>query len=874
MLGSYRPNRADLPELPFGTEGVPRRAQLAKLDRHASLTVIRAPRGYGKTTLIASWLRTVPVTERVFVWIAEPDPHMTARQYFNRVRRHLHEAGIDLRTPVAEPDHDPVADIIGALSTVVRPVALVLIRPDKIDARVDDQLVDIVNRCPKLSIIVTLTGRTSFPEPHLLDVEQESVTATDLLHSLDDTKNVITGAGAKLHSGEAECIHSTVGGLPVLVRRAVSVVKNLPATAGRKPVLEHNLRQMLEHYTNEFVLREAKLFGQYDFAFATSIAQTLTVELAGHLYESSDSVEQTRERLLALEASGILLHLPTETQETWAFAAPIRVSLLALQTRTGLDLPQRLTDLAYYLLEAGNRTSALDYAVEAQNWDLAAQIIEQHWVSLIVDDLASVRSAYQQIPAAVADRNPAVQAGRNLFTRYQADHMSMDSTLPESITELRSLGASPGAGIALINGCVQALMQIHFGEYDRAAQTTGRLIVLSQSVLEHDSESISAQLPLMRMQWAVTYQLTGRFTDSSAKAREAYWGSISHGLDFAARNAAGIVAMNWAIVGEPTQARYWSDLENKHLGAKTNLEPVVKVAGLTARVLTSVDVLDLDAAERALAELGHPTASEELWVGESWAFVVYAHSQFALARNKAFAALSLLHRTIAAHTAQCNPTSFALPLMRSAEIDLLIALGEGNRAEALAATVDTPSANPWTLVSVARLRQRSGNNDSAIALCHQFDWAGEPYPRAHMESLLIQAVAYAELGDESRASDAWSKACAIADQTGLLRPFSTIAYTDIDRLESAAPTHSCALADFMETSALEIFPRSVHIVSLTDREQLVLTFLSRNMGSAAIAVELYVSANTVKSQLRTLYKKLDVHNRDEAIAKAHSLGFI
>ncbi|MDF2468710.1 MAG: LuxR family transcriptional regulator, partial [Rhodococcus erythropolis] len=37
---------------------------------------------------------------------------------------------------------------------------------------------------------------------------------------------------------------------------------------------------------------------------------------------------------------------------------------------------------------------------------------------------------------------------------------------------------------------------------------------------------------------------------------------------------------------------------------------------------------------------------------------------------------------------------------------------------------------------------------------------------------------------------------------------------------------------------------------------------------------LYVSVNTVKTQLRTLYKKLDVHNRNEAITKARQLRLL
>ncbi|MET0798728.1 MAG: LuxR C-terminal-related transcriptional regulator, partial [Rhodococcus sp. (in: high G+C Gram-positive bacteria)] len=146
--------------------------------------------------------------------------------------------------------------------------------------------------------------------------------------------------------------------------------------------------------------------------------------------------------------------------------------------------------------------------------------------------------------------------------------------------------------------------------------------------------------------------------------------------------------------------------------------------------------------------------------------------------------------------------------------------------------------------------------------------------RAQMESLLVQAVAHSELGEPRLASQEWSRACSIADQTGLLRPFATIGSADVEKLESMAVTKSRALAEFSKSAPAESFPGSVRIVELTEREQKVLSLLALGMGSAAMADKLYVSVNTVKTQLRTLYKKLDVHNRNEAITRARQLRLL
>ena len=53
---------------------------------------------------------------------------------------------------------------------------------------------------------------------------------------------------------------------------------------------------------------------------------------------------------------------------------------------------------------------------------------------------------------------------------------------------------------------------------------------------------------------------------------------------------------------------------------------------------------------------------------------------------------------------------------------------------------------------------------------------------------------------------------------------------------------------------------------------MVLTELRRTAGVAEIAERLHVSENTVKSQRRSLYRKLGVSSRDEAIAVAMGQG--
>lgn len=175
---------------------------------------------------------------------------------------------------------------------------------------------------------MTLTGRTMFPEPHLLDIDQESISAHDLLYTMADTTSVLEDSGAHLVPGDIETIYSMTGGLPVLVRRSISVLKNLPTESGREHLLRHNLRRVIQHYTQECIAAEAHVVGQYDLVVATAPARELTVDTVTYLLESDESPQQIRDRLIALEAAGVISYVDTGVVETWRLAPAIRQSIL------------------------------------------------------------------------------------------------------------------------------------------------------------------------------------------------------------------------------------------------------------------------------------------------------------------------------------------------------------------------------------------------------------------------------------------------------------------------------------------------------------------------------------------------------------------
>ena len=61
---------------------------------------------------------------------------------------------------------------------------------------------------------------------------------------------------------------------------------------------------------------------------------------------------------------------------------------------------------------------------------------------------------------------------------------------------------------------------------------------------------------------------------------------------------------------------------------------------------------------------------------------------------------------------------------------------------------------------------------------------------------------------------------------------------------------------------------------LSEREQVVLSYLPSWVSSSEIAAELYISLNTLKSHLRSIYRKLGASSRREAVVQARSRGLL
>jgi LuxR family maltose regulon positive regulatory protein len=146
-----------------------------------------------------------------------------------------------------------------------------------------------------------------------------------------------------------------------------------------------------------------------------------------------------------------------------------------------------------------------------------------------------------------------------------------------------------------------------------------------------------------------------------------------------------------------------------------------------------------------------------------------------------------------------------------------------------------------------------------------------------VEMLLLSALAHDRLRHDAEALSALGRALDLAGPEEIARPFVLAGARARSLLERYRQTHvgrgtfaSVLLGKLGATAVPQAEPRLLE--PLTNRERSVLLLLPTMMSNVEIADELFVSVNTVKVHLKSLYRKLGVNNRRQAVLRARELG--
>jgi DNA-binding CsgD family transcriptional regulator len=150
-------------------------------------------------------------------------------------------------------------------------------------------------------------------------------------------------------------------------------------------------------------------------------------------------------------------------------------------------------------------------------------------------------------------------------------------------------------------------------------------------------------------------------------------------------------------------------------------------------------------------------------------------------------------------------------------------------------------------------------------------------PGEAIKALILQALAHEAHGDGDQALVALSRALTLANPGGYVRAFIDEGVPIEELLRRAVARRISANYAGILMAALEVEKKPFYsplVEPLSERALEVLRLLTTSMTSAEIAGELFISVHTVRSHIKTIYGKLGVHRRMEAVVRTGELDLI
>jgi ATP/maltotriose-dependent transcriptional regulator MalT len=208
---------------------------------------------------------------------------------------------------------------------------------------------------------------------------------------------------------------------------------------------------------------------------------------------------------------------------------------------------------------------------------------------------------------------------------------------------------------------------------------------------------------------------------------------------------------------------------------------------------------------------------------------------------------------------------------------LLMHLGELDAAEEIISGL-TPTQNHANCPArfIAGIRFKAGDSAGCLAALQDCERLGEGHSsRTMIDVLLLKAAANYELGNDVVADISFDRALLSVSRTRMRTPFTLVpAVTMLRMLGRAAdrsqPEHIHSVLDELRAGLGGMSGTSIE--PLSDRELDVAQHLYLDKTLSEIAAELFISTTTVKTHVRSIYRKLAASNRKEAMRRVRELG--
>jgi LuxR family maltose regulon positive regulatory protein len=886
--------------------GLARPRLVERLERgaEARLTLVSAPAGFGKTTLIAEWLADSSAVDRSVAWLSLDPTDNEPVTFWTYVVTALHRALPGVELTALELIASPSVAFRSVLSALLNELALApgdvwLILDDYHlvdDHGIHDEMTYLLEHLPAQVHLVLLTRA----DPDLplarwrMRGELVEIRAADLRFTPDEAGAYLTAVpGVELDATDVAVLAERTEGWIAALQLASLSLQGREDVSGFVSQFAGDDRYIVDYLVDE-VLRH-----QPDTVREFLLQSAVLDRLTGPLCDAVTGHGGGTDTLAALERANLFTVALDDRREWYRyhrlFADVLRARLLSERPEQVPVLHRRASR---WYESQGLTGEAIGHALTGQDFDRAVHLMELAMPAIRRNRHdATMYGWLEALPDDTVRRSPVLSVFYGSMSMVSGDLDAAESRLGDAEHALAAVadGQIPGGADTDELRTLPSTIAVY-----RASLAYARSDAVSTT--EHARRALTLAGPhdhlarggatgfLGLAAWSEgdAAAALASFTDSVASLTAA-----GHHVDELTSTA--MLADVWLVAGRPGRAR---QLYERALSrALTWGAPVARAA---AELQVGLSELDIEAGvlEAATTHLHSAAAADDrAGMTEHRSRWFVARALLARARGELREAVELL-----AQAGRLHRPSFAPDVrpIRALEARVWITQGQLSEAAGWASAAEVTVTDDFsylrefehlTLVRLLLAQHRAssapGAVDQALQILGRLLQPARTGGRlgSVLEIRLLQALAHDARGDRPRAIDTLSDALARADEpdgyvqlflnegaplTSLLRDMQHQGAGQHHPERLLAATHRHRPEPFRSPQQL----LGASADSLSQRELQVLKLLDSDLTVPEIARTLYVSHNTVRTHTKHIFTKLEVTSRRAAVHRGREHGLI
>ncbi|MDI6022435.1 LuxR C-terminal-related transcriptional regulator [Leucobacter sp. UT-8R-CII-1-4] len=875
------------------------------------LTVMRAPAGYGKTRTIRGWLGDAEKQNEDLRWLhCTPEHSGNPDLFWEAVARTLDftYSGVDDLANAAPLSDQVQSHTSSLVAQLTKPITLVIDDYNHATSAENDiALSHLAAASPMLTLVViarrvTLLDRTVVTAGTIVRV----VGPEELALTLAESFELASSLGVPMSDALAAALEQA-DGWPLAVRAALNLGSDefYHGPPNERRWNENASAADFDPIANldSFAVDAVELLPAHcrELLFATALLDQIGIgfdQLSAAFDDGDGSAEQAAQQLLEL---GLLVEETqgdtTEYRCHRAISAPLRAFAVR---NADPQLMRCVYGTRAKALSASAPFTAFQLACAAEDYALAESLLARNFTT-ITDEGELCAQSLRAVPEAELRRHPTLVAGMIMLELPRSDTASStlkylstlwSAGLEAQLTNDERAQQNPLYKVLLGQAMVGARQSGHFDK----SRTIMRYLEsrLTPQAVEPENHgearsnlSLIGSLPSYFHETAVTGLVVGdlvharrnlerlrhfaerqisRPRGEQPRASTRRVSDVESGQRWLL-TALGELAFTEMIEGNIHEsAALLAETAERISSTGTFFPGISWVGSELARANISVEVGDPSMLHTAVKRLT-PIIDRV----EGWQLLLVAETASLRESHGPVWALSHLETSLTSTLSYLQPKDNWSEYLMFFRVMLNTTIGDLARAQQTLAEHKNPES-PRHRIEQARLALFAGEDVEALLIAQRIGDPGTT-ARQRLDRALIVAITAWICGREAEAFQAIGTAAELLERHGIPSVIRNVPYDLLRDVATAA--QAAGFADLLPyLDAVPELARSERYDRLTEMELRTLRAITEHRTAKDAAAALFVTLGTVKKHLASVYRKLRVSGRDEAILQASRMGML